>query len=561
MKRERRTLRVADNIIHHLIGRQAGSLGKAILECVMNSIDAAASSIRIDLDATTLRIEDDGHGLRTRDEVLKCFEVFGFDHTNHRREFGEFGLGRGQLWNFASTLWRTNEFLLDVDVRARGLDWELTSELEVHPGLVITGTFYEPMTQLALVDAQSEIERLCQYSTVPVFINGKQVSTDPAASKWTIETEDAYLRITEGYSLRVFNQGIHTCDLYTSAVGIAGVLVTKRGHSLKLNMARNDIQRSHCEVWKRLKPQLDAVANKGGDRKARMNAAQRDYMARQTADPANAHLLDEPLISLCNNRHINVRKLADSLKALQPGGSLTVAGSGNAMGDCMMRDRTAVVLARATLERFGALDIASLLRTLIVRLPSGEHATRSALQRFAADRIHEQITTCPGYIRLDRNCIPTKELTLPQRRFITAVGEMHWQLTHAIARATGRACTWRPVALGRATDADAFTDGSSYVAIVDRTADAAIKEGLPGFLRIAHFLVHELLHDEDDSGSHVHDAEFYEHFHDVVLYQHDLVFGAAAQAFRVFAKSTDKLSRRHAGQLDKLNASEASRAA
>src|SRR5690606_15477247 len=122
MSIENRQFSVAPSIIKHLIKSQAGSLGKAILECVQNSIDAGASRVDITLTTDTVRIVDDGHGLRSRDEVLACFEVFGFDHSEHEREFGRFGLGRGQLWAWASTHWRTHAFDLDVDVRERGLD-------------------------------------------------------------------------------------------------------------------------------------------------------------------------------------------------------------------------------------------------------------------------------------------------------------------------------------------------------------------------------------------------------------------------------------------------------
>lgn len=36
-------------IIHHIIYSQAGSIGKAVIELIMNSVDARAGCVRIDI--------------------------------------------------------------------------------------------------------------------------------------------------------------------------------------------------------------------------------------------------------------------------------------------------------------------------------------------------------------------------------------------------------------------------------------------------------------------------------------------------------------------------------
>lgn len=67
---------VEPSIIMHLILSQAGSCGKAVLECVMNSIDAGANAIHIEVDSEKMTLADDGHGLRSRDEILAVFKRF-----------------------------------------------------------------------------------------------------------------------------------------------------------------------------------------------------------------------------------------------------------------------------------------------------------------------------------------------------------------------------------------------------------------------------------------------------------------------------------------------------
>ncbi|WP_414487046.1 ATP-binding protein [Stenotrophomonas maltophilia] len=156
---EKHSFEFSSAFLVHTVNSQSSTLAKAVLEGVMNSVDADASKIVIDLTNTSMVISDDGHGFRTREEVLACFKVFGFDHSEHAREFGRFGLGRAQLWAFASTVWRTSEFIFDVDVRERGFDWYLgTSESKVD-GLRIEAKFYKELTNVEMVEFRSELSK------------------------------------------------------------------------------------------------------------------------------------------------------------------------------------------------------------------------------------------------------------------------------------------------------------------------------------------------------------------------------------------------------------------
>ncbi|MGD6497753.1 hypothetical protein VWR49_23280, partial [Xanthomonas citri pv. citri] len=113
----------------------------------------------------------------------------------------------------------------------------------------IEATFYKPLTNLEMVEFRSELEKLVRYSEVPVLFNGERLSRAPSETKWTITTEEAFLRVSDGYSLAIYNQGIFVASLSSSNVGIAGTLVTRRGHNLTLNVSRNEIMRQSCPVW------------------------------------------------------------------------------------------------------------------------------------------------------------------------------------------------------------------------------------------------------------------------------------------------------------------------
>lgn len=572
---ERHSFEFSSAFLVHTVNSQSSTLAKAVLEGVMNSVDAAASKIVIDLTNASMVISDDGHGFRTRDEVLACFKVFGFDHSDHAREFGRFGLGRAQLWAFASTVWRTNEFIFDVDVRERGFDWYLGKSESKFDGLRIEAKFYKEMTNVEMVEFRSELEKLVRYSEVPIILNGEQLSKPPSESNWTVTTDEAFLRTSEGHYLAVYNQGIFVANLYTSNVGISGTLVTRRGHALTLNVSRNEIMRATCPVWAKLKPKIAELASK--TKAKRLTDADRDFLATQTADPMSIDNFDRPIITLANGKHVS---LHDAIKNLS-NTPLTVAETGNRMAESLLRDKSAAVLAQVTLARFGVESVAGLVQVWRNRLKAAEHRMKYRDPRLkGADRdstvsnevrhcfwlltstarpvtIFENIKDCPGYKQLQSSKINQSDLTQRQRVFLRCMETMRRSVCYAINKVTGSGQSRRAYILGRGEGIEAYTDGSTYIAIVDAEAEKMMKEGLPGFLRLAHLMVHEYLHDSEDSGSHAHDLEFMETFHNVVLDSSDEIFRAATTGFNAFVKEEGKMSKKSAKQLDLVQRSEA----
>jgi len=549
---------VDKSIIVHLIKSQAGTLGKGVLECVMNAVDAGSEAVHIDLDLATqtLVIRDTGHGFRSRDEVETCFKRFGFDHSNHQREFGKFGLGRGQIWNWCAATYRSNTFAFDVDIRARGLKWDLTSNLPPVQGTTITASFYEPLKAVDQLQLVSELERLCKFSTVPVFVNGRQISKEPAGEKWSIETDDAYVRITEGNYLHVYNQGVHVCDIWAGSSGLAGTLVTKRGRNLMLNMARNDILRAECPIWKRLAKLCQDEANRlhGRSKTKRYTDSDRAYLAQQTIDPSFAKNFEKPLFTLADGRHRTLRQIMDPC-VYGERIPMTVAERGNGMAEKMLRDRTTLVLAQTTLERFGVSTVTDLITVLSSRLSQAgaeHHGMGVRLQE--RTKVVEDIKECPGFRQLQAQKIPHNELTKQQAVFLRCAAEARYAVHAALYAFDGRKPAYRDIILGRSDSSLAYTDGASYIAIVDTAAEAAMKQGLAGFLKVVHLLVHEMLHDDDDTGSHAHDLEFMSAFHDITIHHADHVLRAASKAFTIYCKEAGRLKRKEAEGLDLLDA-------
>ena len=135
LESEVRRFQIDPHAIMSLIKAQAGSIEKAMLEAVANSMDAGATRIDVTLDAKRIVIKDNGSGLGSKEDIYKFFEVFGFDHSQLGRTVGRFGVGRGQLFCFGVNTWRTNTFQMAIDIKNKGMDYDLATGLKKVEGM------------------------------------------------------------------------------------------------------------------------------------------------------------------------------------------------------------------------------------------------------------------------------------------------------------------------------------------------------------------------------------------------------------------------------------------
>lgn len=565
---EKRTFTAAPSLLMHVINSQAGSCGKAVLELIMNSVDAGATRITIDVERGRMRIVDDGCGFATREAILSTFEVFGFDHTGLKREFGRFGLGRGQLWKFCRTRFLTHSFCMDVDIPTKGLDYDLSENMPHVDGLTIEATFYTPLSATDEATLLRDICEMAKFAVIPVILNGKQISTHPDKAKWTLVTEDAYLKLSESGGLKVMNQGLLVCELSRYTVGIGGIICTRPGVNMPLNMARNEVERD-SPLWKKLAKLCKETADSQLKKPGRVRLAEDDrlYLVSQMIDPClTIDNLFQPVFTLADGRHVNFEKLYDAFCMLPMSGrAITVAGTGSRIGERLQRERSAVVLTMATLARFEVTTVTELFERLDAmvgvaepgtELPVGTRWDASNLLRLIdcmRRAIVEDIKTLPCYKAIEAATVPDSDLSPDMRSFLRAVRAVNDIVAGRVRRYTqAYGSLARKVVAGDSDGAEAYTDGSTYIAIVRTTLHGAMKEGHAGMLRMAHLLVHEYLHDDSDLGSHQHDLEFYEAFHNIVLDHGTDITQVALSAYLEFSQSVERRSVKVARQMDKL---------
>lgn len=254
---ETRRFKAHDNLLISVMREQAGSIEKAVLEGVMNSIDAGSSRCDVVIQPYSLSITDDGRGITERREIEAFFETFGTPHVEGDAKFGKFRMGRGQIFNFGRNTWRTGEFRMFVDLDTKGLDYDLTSGLDAVSGCAIDVQLYEGLGPREIAGIRAEVGKMLKYVDEAVTVNGVQVNTPPEPSRFPLSNDDAYIRLTDGNSLDVYNRGVFVKSYPKYVFGCAGVLVSKV--ALPVNFARNDVLKS-SPVWKRIQSVIDQRA-------------------------------------------------------------------------------------------------------------------------------------------------------------------------------------------------------------------------------------------------------------------------------------------------------------
>lgn len=527
-----RRFTVSPSIIYSLIKAQAGTLAKGILECVMNSFDAGATSIDIELTRSKLVVADNGKGFKDQAEIEACFEVFGFEHKEGDRKYGQFGIGRAQLWNFCSTVWRTNGFRMDVDIKHKGLDYDLTADPKPYSGLRIEGKLYESLSTSEILACERELKELAAYVSIPLTFNGELISKDASLQKWTHETDDAWVSVSAvAKTLTVYNLGVKVREYPAYQFGVGGLVVTKPGVRLSLNMARNDILLAECQVWKRICPFLQGKSDEAVKRSARLteeqlaNLATRFLAGELSYEEVAARKFFQDLLGkkYTLKEFLNkVLSTVDRVVTFVPQGDASpLAEEAHKRGDC-------VVLSHHVLHRFNMRTVKELMDRLSTTVAQSDpRAHRALFGPFMGPYAKKPLQTLEDWrqactrIREGYTDVSPKDTTAKEKAALAALsGHYNYSPVSGVLQASGvvdKAPTSRTLRVGLSEVAEAWTDGA-HVITFNRACLARMDEGLKGILHVLTVLLHEYLHEGPSTGTHLHDAEFYERFHRAATY-------------------------------------------
>jgi len=453
------------SMLMDVITRQAGTIEKSWLEAVQNAIDANASKIVFKIQKDFFSVEDDGVGM-SKEEVVKCFEVFGYSAKRGTEKLGEFGAGRGQIFAQGKVAWGTNDNIMMVDVKGQGLSYQLK---KTEKGKEMKGTSIIVRTYDKVPYLESKIERFSEwvkYVSIPVIVNGDVVSQKKLENMDAIP--EAYISIsTSDEYVTVYNQGLFVKREYR---GVGAIIISRR--KLMVNFARNDVM-DECPVFRRIMLEVDGLIVQELDKPSTyLNDGCRKEVIRlmKSSDEMRHKFYDKPVIRMANGKYV-------SLKEIEENGSYSFFdGKDSNVADHFITHGQ-IVLRRDP-------HIMGLIKSIF----SGGSTTEKDYSEMV-----ESLGSVTSKI--------INEMSLKGEEADS------WRQIVRLYEALG--CS-RRLRLGSCPILSAWTDGRSFITVEARhVKHLALTEV---FLT----LVHEMAHDSDTSNTDLHSPEFYEKFYDLV---------------------------------------------
>lgn len=528
---ERRQFKMHPALIYSTIHSQAGTLAKALAELVCNSVDANATRVDIKLDNRTYEIIDDGRGFKSAKEIDEFFATFGTPHNSGDCIYGKFRIGRGQAWSYSKNHWLSGQFEMLVDIKNHGLDYTLLEHPDrVYKGCTISGEMYDALTPSELQNCERDLRQLVAYVAVPVFLNGTQINKNPADCKWDMETADAYIKLKANGTLKVYNLGVFVREYHSQHFGCGGEVVSKT--ALEVNTARNDVLTAKCECWKRIRKFLIAQNTDKNIRASRLDDGARQNLILQfrNGDVSYDQIKDTKVVTLGNRQRVSLKTLRGTRTPV------TLAPeAGSRVADIVLARKMALVLSQETLDEFGVDSVDRFLDQIATLLEkdSGESWEADKFRQLA----RVDFSTVAEMFDTSQIVLSEKELDKRDRILLAAIrtGNEEFVMRMNFDRSDSGDIVVRNIFAGKSESAAAWTNGSSTV-VFNLPELRKGNDGLHGFSEICLTLLHEYLHDRNDSGSHLHDAEFYEKFHDLVFTPRTPVWSAAMTMFREYVK-------------------------
>jgi hypothetical protein len=496
---EHRAFSIDPALLYSVIESQAGTLEKALLEGVMNSIDAASSRVTVVLTRDGFVIRDNGRGFKSRDEILNWFETFGTPHKEGDATYGKFRMGRGQLMAFAATVWRSGEFQMNVDIRNAGLGYQLSQNLEKFRGCEVVGTLYQALSEERLHEVDAAFRRLVAFAPVPVELNGQVVSVRPEKAKWSYEDETCWLKLDpDARELLIYNQGVLVKGMPGWRFGSGGVAVSKA--SLQVNFARNDIMEYDCSQWALMRTAIERGVLERLSSRKQLSDDQRAFLARKVlASRTGLGALETSakIFTDIQGKHVT---LADVMAAK------TIAfecPSRLQLSRVLHDTGEALVLSRKSLDRVG------------LGTPKEFFERLEAIPDFPSHRLRAlDIEALPSRMagpkdrELTRDALRKRELAALLALEVANKDLAAWLIHRGVAESI------RELRVGVRAGAVAWTDGKEYV-YAHRKALSHLDRGLDGAWYWVSTLLHEYCHDTDDSESHDHGEVFYAKYHEL----------------------------------------------
>lgn len=521
-KIENRMFNIHPAIIKSLISEQAGTIHKAFAELIMNSVDAEATEVFMTIDKSgAFTISDNGKGFKDKKEILNFFETFGTPHQENDAHYGKFRVGRGQIMAFAETTWKSGYFEMHVDLDGVQDDfgYSLKENEEHQAGCLVEGNIYPnhiphyffswyQYDESGLDYFISDITNLIKFMPIPIFINKKQVNTLPEDKKWDFEDDFAYYFFDRKYDhFSIFNKGVFVKNLDTRRVGSGGFITTKE--SLLINLARNEI-RQECKIWGHIE---SVISDRFLTKVSKVKKLSDVESTRVLFDAIHTNnTMPKDIKSKLFIPNI-FGELKSPLDMLQNERFTLFDDFHIQIAEKVQSENLATVITPELMYRCGIKknDFSSEISMLISKL------------RTKLLHIYKDFQIIPFHYFVKEladtySIIEKKEWKKDQQLIMKVLDSFQDEILRLFPQ--NNRPIKRVLKIGISQTNLGWTDGFSYIAISEnvlKTFKDGQYENSGGILQLILILIHEYCHNENSTGTHGHDINFYKKYHNITM--------------------------------------------
>jgi hypothetical protein len=337
-----------------------------------------------------------------------------------------------------------------------------------------------------------------------ILFNNEQINTPASQCKWDFEDKNSYYMFNTGMDFKVYNLGAFVMNASLASMGMMGIVVSKK--QVKVNFARNDVQHD-CDVYYGYNDDKDKhvdgmydVVKKNRIKKTRQRRRTLDSWERQATltdlrdeqqDLADVKTL--ALIKTAQGKHVSLDFVRKNRQ------QWCFAPFGSDLADRLMEREQAICFDEAVLDAMNYDGPPSLFFTWLTGVGE-EYSYQSGYRDNdwkTIEKLHVDFKDISSGISDSYSTLPDKKLTTVERRIIKVLNSYHcWK--------------GRVINLGYSERANAWTNGSTYITI-DRSFLKRLSVTWARHTnKIMTLLAHEMAHDDDSRGTHIHGPEFYE---------------------------------------------------
>ncbi|MDV3507014.1 hypothetical protein CMU89_07160 [Elizabethkingia anophelis] len=531
------------NLIYHLIDSQKTDLKSALSELIQNSFDANATICKVNFNERLkiISIEDNGKGFLNKKEIEEFFGTFGTPHfEENSTKFGRFRIGRSQIFSLGSSRWRSKEFILNVDIRKKGLNYELievsekqlysnSTKIDIELYIPNDGDDFNSYDYRESSLKYSIQQKFKYLQDMELYFNGELINSfqENFANKKNVLEFNNFIFIDQGeHGLRghvmIYNLGIFTKTI-RAFPKLSGSIITKK--HLKLDISRTEIL-PNDDIWSECEVFLKDLSKNKKNSSYSFETSKSVFCSLFSNKIHYSEIREIPLLREIGSGKIHTFNSIYNKKNIFCFSLYTQADNREKIyldklkqsGKVLILEFSPIISAWADIKNTNSYIIEDILReikqflqfNISIIMEKEDRSTHSNFMLEELNFLYKNLVRTGDYIdeNEDHQIIEENDLTLEEKIILEALNKSNHLLISERLREK------RKIVFGLSNESQAWTDGKSYIAI-NKANIVDFKKSKGKLFYIGLLLLHEYTHQSNQTD--LHDYEFYNQFHNILL--------------------------------------------